>query len=143
VYLDRALSSEPDVVKVNRAEVFQLLGSSARSGDPVAAATNLRSRAGGDGHAAVVTLGTDGVIGLDPEGRVLRGTLDVRGRYSVGSGDAFLGGLLTVLDRGDPFGSALAFGLGAAAANAEVPGAGRLNAERARALSARARVETI
>src|SRR5205085_4939617 len=139
-------SSEPDVVKVNLGEAAQVLGSGTTNDDPVAVAKDLRGRAGGDGHAAVVTLGTDGVIAADPEGRVLRGTLDVRGRYPVGSGDAFLAGLLAAFDEGDPFEKALAsaraFGLGAAAANAEVPGAGRLNVERARALGARARVET-
>jgi 1-phosphofructokinase family hexose kinase len=147
VFLEHALSSEPDVVKVNVGEAAQILESRTTNDDPVVVAMDLRRRAGGDGHAAVVTLGTDGTIAVDPDGRVFRGALDVRGRYSVGSGDAFLGGLLTALDADDPFGSALASalasGLGAAAANAEVPGAGRLNAERARALSARARVETI
>jgi len=143
VYLEHALSSEPDVVKVNGSEAAQILGSRATNDDPVVVAHDLRGRAGGDGHAAVVTLGTDGVIAVDPEGRVLRGTLDVRGRYPVGSGDAFLGGLLAAFDEGDTFEKALASALGAAAANAEVPGAGRLTAERARALSARARVETI
>jgi fructose-1-phosphate kinase PfkB-like protein len=147
VFLEHALSSEPDVVKVNVGEAAQILESRTTNDDPVVVAMDLRRRAGGDGHAAVVTLGTDGTIAVDPDGRVFRGALDVRGRYSVGSGDAFLGGLLTALDADDPFGSALASalasGLGAAAAIAEVPGAGRLNAERARALSARARVETI
>ncbi len=143
VYLEHALSSEPDVVKVNGSEAAQILGLGATNDDPVVVAHDLRSRAGGDGHAAVVTLGTDGVIAVDPEGRVLRGPLDVRGRYPVGSGDAFLGGLLAAFDEGDPFETALGSALGAAAANAEVPGTGRLNVERARALSARARVETI
>jgi 1-phosphofructokinase family hexose kinase len=143
VYLEHALSSEPDVLKVNLAEATQILGSGATNEDPVVLAKELRSRVGGDGHAAVVTLGEDGAIAVDPEGRVLSATLDVRGRYPVGSGDAFLGGLLAAFDDGGTTEKALASGLGAAAANAEVPGAGRLNAERARALNARARVETI
>ena len=143
VFLERALSAQPDVVKVNVKEAAQVLGSRTTNDDPVVVAKDLRGRAGGDGHASVVTLGADGVIAVDPGGAVLRGTLDVRGRYPVGSGDAFLGGLLAALDAGDPFESALASGLGAAAANADVPGACRLDAERARALGARARVETI
>jgi 1-phosphofructokinase family hexose kinase len=143
VFLERALSAQPDVVKVNVKEAAQVLGSRTANGDPIVVAKDLRGRAGGDGHASVVTRGADGVIAVDPGGAVLRGTLDVRGRYPVGSGDAFLGSLLAALDAGDPFESALGSGLGAAAANAEVPGAGRLNAERARALGTRARVETI
>ncbi|MFL5766760.1 MAG: 1-phosphofructokinase family hexose kinase [Actinomycetota bacterium] len=141
VFLEHALSAQPEVVKVNVDEAAEIVGSG--SDDPVGLAKDLRDRAGGNGHAAVLTLGSDGALAVDADGRVLRGTLDVRGRYPVGSGDAFLGGLVAALDAGDPFERALHTALGAAAANAEVPGAGRLNAERARALSARARVGTI
>jgi len=54
----------------------------------------------------------------------------------VGSGDAFLAGLLVALERGDPWPSAIALALGAAAANAESPGAGHLDPARARARGA-------
>jgi fructose-1-phosphate kinase PfkB-like protein len=71
----------------------------------------------------------------DPDGKVWRGLLTVRGRYPVGSGDAFLGGMLVALERGEPWPHAIALGLGAACSNAEIAGAGRLDPERARALA--------
>jgi fructose-1-phosphate kinase PfkB-like protein len=61
----------------------------------------------------------------------------------VGSGDAFLGGLVTALDRGATWADALSMALGAAAANADVPGAGRLDRTRAVELSKRAEVRTL
>ena len=59
------------------------------------------------------------------------------GRYPVGSGDAALGGFLTALDAGGSLDAALALATGAAAANAEVPGAGRLDGARAGELALR------
>ena len=69
--------------------------------------------------------------------------LYVRGRYPVGSGDAFLAGLVTGLDRGGDWDAALATALGAATANAEIPGGGRLDPARAQELAARADVRMV
>ena len=85
---------------------------------------------------------------IDPPGDAWYGTVAARGDYPVGSGDAFLAGLLTALDDGptdDPgaWGRAAALGLGAGAANAEVPGAARLDPARARALAAQAEVRRL
>jgi sugar/nucleoside kinase (ribokinase family) len=74
---------------------------------------------------------------------VLRARLYERGPYPVGSGDAFLAGLVTALERGDEWDAALRLALGAAAANAELPGAGRLDPARAVDLAMRAIVEPI
>jgi fructose-1-phosphate kinase PfkB-like protein len=67
----------------------------------------------------------------------------VRGRYPVGSGDAFLAGLVTALDRGDGWEDALRSALGAGAANAEMPGAARLDPDRARALASQAEIHLL
>jgi sugar/nucleoside kinase (ribokinase family) len=48
------------------------------------------------------------------------------GAYPVGSGDAALGGFLAGLDAGESWPEALDRAVEAAAANAQVPGAGRL-----------------
>ena len=53
----------------------------------------------------------------------------MHGHYPVGSGDAFLGGLLTELDRGASLVAALRTAIAAGAANALVPGPGRFAAE--------------
>ena len=77
---------------------------------------------------------------VDPDATVWRGRLAARGRYPVGSGDTFLGGLLVGLDRSGSWPEALRIALGAAAANAESPGAARFDADRARELAAQAEV---
>ena len=69
-----------------------------------------------------------------------RGRPPALGRYPVGSGDACLAGMVWGRADGGDWAEALALGLGAAAANAEQPGAGRLDAERARELAALAEV---
>jgi 1-phosphofructokinase family hexose kinase len=131
-----ALGAGPDVVKVNATEAGELLGiPTARRDEALAAAQKLRALAGGDGHAGLVTRGADGVVLAAPDGSLYEGRLYVRGRFPVGSGDAFLAGLVTALDRGDAWDASLRLGLGAGTANSEIPGAGRLDAGRAAALS--------
>lgn len=131
-----ALEAGPDVVKVNAAEAGELLGvPTARREEALAAASKLRALAGGDGRAGLVTRGAEGVVLAAPDGTLYEGTLYVRGRYPVGSGDAFLAGVATALDAGTDWEGALRLALGAATANAEVPGAGRLERSRAEALA--------
>ena len=139
--LRAALGARPEVVKVNAAEATGLLGvPTARPAEALSAAQKLRDLAGGDGHAGLVTRGAEGVVVVAPDGMLYEGRLYVRGRFPVGSGDAFLAGLVAGLDAGGDWPAALRLALGAAAANAELPGAGRLDPGRARALAARADV---
>lgn len=136
-----ALDANPDVVKVNASEASELLGvPTSRRDDALAASAKLRDLAGGHDHAGVVTRGAEGVVLAAPDGSMYEGRLYVRGRYPVGSGDAFLAGLVTALDRGDDWEQSLRLGLGAATANAEMPGAGRLDPARAATLAAQADV---
>jgi 1-phosphofructokinase family hexose kinase len=142
--LGLALDGKPDVVKVNATEAGDVLGiPTARREDALAAAMKLRGIAGGVGHAGIVTRGADGVVVAAPDGSLYEGVLYVRGRYPVGSGDAFLAGLVVALDGSEDWPGALAAALGAAAANAELPGAGRLERARAEALAARAVVRPL
>ncbi len=143
--LAHGIQAGPDLVKVNRDEASDLLGSSIGSvAEAAAAALELRRRSGGDGHAGVITLGDAGAVMAAPDGTVWAGRVDAWGPYPVGSGDALLGGLAAVLDRPGaawPVEQALRMALGAAGASAEIPGAGRLDADRARTLAAEARIE--
>jgi fructose-1-phosphate kinase PfkB-like protein len=59
----------------------------------------------------------------------------------VGSGDAFLAGLVVALHGGAGWQDAFRLALGAGAANAEQPGAGRLDKARAEQLAAQAEVD--
>jgi 1-phosphofructokinase family hexose kinase len=142
--LSVALGAQPDVVKLNVAEASELLGvPTARRDDSLAAAAKIRDMAGGDGHAGIVTRGAEGVILAAPDGTLLEGRLYVRGRYPVGSGDSFLAGLITALDGGKGWEDALRLALGAGAANAELPGAARLDPSRAEALAEQADVHLL
>lgn len=134
--LARTVAEGPELVKINVHEAVELLGRPIEDvGQAREAAAEIRRRAGGDGHAAVITLGEEGMVLVGPDGAAWHGTVAARGDYPVGSGDALLGGLLTALVAGEPWPRAAALGLGAAAANAEMPGAGRLDPRRARELA--------
>jgi fructose-1-phosphate kinase PfkB-like protein len=145
--LARAIEQGPDLVKINAAEAAELLELPSLDGIAPArdAAHVIRERAGADGHAVVITLGEQGMVVIDPAGDAWHGVVAARGSYPVGSGDAFLAGLLVALDA-DPaatWAEAARLGLGAAAANAEVPGAARLDVGRARELAERAEIRAL
>ena len=132
------VGARPDLVKVNAEEAASLLGSAVDDLHAArTAASALRERLG-PGGAGIVTCGAEGALVAGPDGSVVHGRLYAKGPYPVGSGDAFLGGLVTALERAEDWGGAVALALGAAAANAEVPGAGRLDPGRAEQLSRRA-----
>jgi 1-phosphofructokinase family hexose kinase len=135
------VSAGPQIVKVNAEEGGGLLGTKvATLEDAKAAAEEIRWRVDGDGRAAIVTRGAEGAVVVTPDGAAFQARLYQQGPYPVGSGDAFLGGLVTGLDRHWGWSDALALALGAATANAEMPGAGRLDLTRAVELSKRAEV---
>jgi 1-phosphofructokinase family hexose kinase len=116
------LDAQPDFVKVNAAEAAEL---------GIGTAADLRLAAGGGDRVAAITHGAKGMELALPLGRELRTTPPALGAYPVGSGDAALGGFLAALDAGGDWDAAIALASGAAAANAEEPGAGRLSGARA------------
>jgi 1-phosphofructokinase family hexose kinase len=140
VALERGVAAHPDLVKLNTEEAGWLLrsGIGSREG-AIEAARAIRARLG-PGGVAIVTRGAEGAVVSMADGAVLIGRLYARGPYPVGSGDSFLGGLVTALERGEGWEDALALALGAATANAEMPGAGRLDPARARHLAASAEI---
>lgn len=156
--LAAAVGAGADLLKVNVEEAAALLGSGRGTGygdgggdtpadadaDPLTA-TQLRDPAvlatalletSPHTSLTIVTAGADGAVVASRTGPPLRATLDVRGDFPVGSGDSFLGGLLTSLaDAPDDVETALRLAMGAGAANALTPGAGVLDAGTARALA--------
>jgi 1-phosphofructokinase family hexose kinase len=124
--LAAGLEAQPDFVKVNAAEAAEL---------GIATAAALRTAAGGGDRVAAITHGADGMELALPFGRERRAIPPAIGAYPVGSGDAALGGFLAALDAGGDWDAALALACGAASANAEQPGAGRLDGRRALALA--------
>jgi 1-phosphofructokinase family hexose kinase len=142
--LAEAVDAGADLVKINSQEAAEVLGAEFHGPEQaIRAARAIRERAGGDGHAVAVTLGEDGMVGVDFEGGGWRGTLEARGRYPVGCGDSFLAGILVGFEQGSSWKQAAALALGTAAANAELPGAGRLDPARARELAGRAVIRAV
>lgn len=160
--LASAVGAGPDLIKVNVREAAALLGAAGRSpvvaGPSGSAGEGRAERAGSerrpDAHAlarallehsprtgvAIVTAGPDGAVAVTRAGRAVRAQLDAFGKYPVGSGDSFLGGLLTALssdktalDAGSlddaDLDGALRLATAAGAANALTPGAGVLDPE--------------
>jgi 1-phosphofructokinase family hexose kinase len=135
--LANAVDERPDLVKINAQEAEELLGERVEGVEGAhRAALHIRERAGGEGHAVVVTIGPEGAVLVEPDGTAVQGRLDVKGRYPVGSGDSFLAGLICGLERGKGWQDAMGLALGAAAANAEIPGAACLDPKRAAELAA-------
>jgi 1-phosphofructokinase family hexose kinase len=142
--LAHTLDAHPDLVKINVHEAGELLKRNLEGAEQcIRAAAEIRDQIGGSGHAAVITLGEDGMVVVDPAGGRWRGRLYVRGRYPVGSGDSVLAGILVGLDRGESWPRAIGLGLGAGAANAETPGAGHIDPARARQLAEMAEIKPL
>jgi 1-phosphofructokinase family hexose kinase len=132
--LAAAVGAGPDLIKVNVREAASVLYGpdhplEPHPLDPLALAQGLLTRSPRT-DLAVVTAGAQGAVALNRAGRVLRAQLDVVGPYPVGSGDSFLGGLLCALtSHPDDLDAALTLATAAGAANALMPGAGRLDLE--------------
>ncbi len=125
--LAAALPTRPWLVKLNVAEAGATLGRVVGPDAPAArdAALAIAALTGG---VVIVTRGIDGAIALDQDRTVLQVPGPASpGPYPVGSGDAFLAGLATATLRGEAFPDALRLASAAAAANARVRGAGRLD----------------
>lgn len=123
--LDAALDARPWLVKINAAEASETTGQATRDQAGVrSAARILRDRGAG---LVLITMGIEGAILVTPNGEWTLGPPPERGPYSVGSGDALLGGLVVALARGADLPEAVRYGSAAAAANALVPGQGELD----------------
>lgn len=135
--LAASVEAGPDLIKVNRFEVAELLGRDA-DGDLVVMAEAVRDRGIG---TVVITDGDRGSVALDGQDRWRAPAPTDRGRFPVGSGDSFLGGLLSALDRGADLAAGLRLAAGAGTANALVPGPARFRTEEARRIAGALRLE--
>jgi len=139
--LRKSLAAGPNLVKVNENEARDAVGIGGGKQDIAELAAALSAELPGDG-AVVVTGGTEGAVLCCREG-TWRACAPAKGPFSVGSGDAFLGAMVAALDRGESLTEALMAGSGAGAANALVPGAGRLDPGVARDLARQVRLERL
>ena len=124
--LAAVLPEHPEVVKLNTDEAGETTGLSVVDAVSGAAAGRiLRERGAAN---AIVTLGVGGAVVVSATDAIHLVPPDVRGSYPVGSGDAFLAGLAVGLVRGAKLVDAARLGVAAGTANAELPGAGELDA---------------
>jgi 1-phosphofructokinase family hexose kinase len=123
--LAAVLAERPSIVKVNTVEAGEATGVTVADAASAAAAADALREAGAG--SVIVTLGLQGAIVVSSNDRAHLVPPDIRGAYGVGSGDAFLGGLVVALERGEPIVEAARFGLAAGIANAQIPGAGTLD----------------
>lgn len=123
--LPAAVEAGPELVKVNRAEAAELLVRPVED-DLVAMGRAIADRTGG---LVVLTDGRDGSIAVRGADALRIHAPEVVGRYPVGSGDSYLGGLVHSLDTGADLPQALRTATACGIANALVPGAGRFTAE--------------
>jgi 1-phosphofructokinase family hexose kinase len=122
--LPPVLAERPELVKVNAAEAAEATGIAVT--DAASAEAAARALVGAGAANVVVTLGPDGAVIATAGGISRLVPPDLRGRYPVGSGDAFMGGMTAGFARGDDIVEAARLGLAAGIANALVPGAGEL-----------------
>ena len=112
-----AIAAGAVLVKPNREELAEAVGRPLSSlGDVVAAARELRSWGAG---TVLASLGADGAVLVDDEGVVVGESRLIEPRSTVGAGDSFLAGFLSVGARGE---TALAEALAWGAAAAALPG---------------------
>jgi 1-phosphofructokinase family hexose kinase len=123
--LEAALPAAPWLVKVNAAEAEAAIGIPTNDEHGVLlAARALRDRGAA---AAVITRGAAGGVLVTAEGAWRIGPSPVEGRYSVGSGDAFLAGMLAGVEAGFGLELSVQRGAAVAAAHAQIPGQGEFD----------------
>jgi tagatose 6-phosphate kinase len=114
-------------IKVNAAELSEALGMEISNANQ---AINASKQLLEDGiSSVVVTLGKDGAVLTTSSATWIAYPPVIKVVSSVGSGDAFLGGLAFALDAGYPLDESLRHGIAAGAANALNFGGGRVDRE--------------
>ncbi|HEY1488260.1 MAG TPA: PfkB family carbohydrate kinase [Micromonosporaceae bacterium] len=115
-----------DLVTINVTHAAALLGDDGEK-DLSLLGTGLRAMSASDDTAIVVIAGQGGAWASFPGSEPVSLEPTDPGAYPHGRGDAFLAGLVSALDRGDVPQEALRVAVEASAANARIPGAGRLD----------------
>ncbi|MBT9290357.1 1-phosphofructokinase family hexose kinase [Prosthecodimorpha staleyi] len=114
-------SGTVDLLKVSLSELESLAGRDlADPADQERVAGALIAQ--GKVRRVAVSLGGDGAVLIGADGTWRRAAPPVQAISTVGAGDSFLAALVWSLDRGDPPGEALAWGVAAGAAAVSKPG---------------------
>ena len=132
----------PDLsIKVNANEIGEVLGVEIR--DVASARRALDRLSGYELRSVVITLGSDGALLATRFGHWLATGPRVQVVSTVGSGDAFLGGLVSALDAGKPAHEALGDAVAAGTANTQSAGGGHFNLREFRQIREMVQIETL
>jgi 1-phosphofructokinase family hexose kinase len=135
------MEAAPDLVKPNAVEVSVLLGRDIETvGEAADAGRELLEMGVG---IAAITLGRCGAVAVDQAGAWYAEPPQVEFQSAVGSGDAFLAGLLHTLEEGRLSENALRWATAAGAANAKTYGAGVVSKPAVEEIAARVVVAPI
>ncbi|HPT27792.1 MAG TPA: hexose kinase [Bryobacteraceae bacterium] len=118
-----SLEEHPTVVAPNQPEAERLLDRALITrAHFVEAARRIHEMGAG---SVVLSLGARGAIGVDSSGGVLEAIPPrIEAICPIGAGDALAAALIWSLDKGEPFGEALRWGVAAGTASARLPGVG-------------------
>lgn len=140
--LEEGAAARPEIIKGNRREFERLVGRSLDDEEStLSAATEIH-----DTGVPIVlaTRGRHGAVAVYEGGRVLRGVAPkVRSVSAVGSGDAFLAGIVLTLTRGGAMHEAMRLGIAAGTAAVLTAGTELCHRREVDILRPRVRVETI
>jgi 1-phosphofructokinase family hexose kinase len=139
--LAAGVTAKPQMVKGNRRELERLLGRHLDDeGSTLQAAQELRTMAV---RNAVVTRGREGAVAVCDDGCWRGRPPRVRAVSAVGSGDAFLAGVVLTLSRGGTMEEALQLGVAAGTASVLTPGTEPCRRREVELLESRVKVQRI
>ena len=139
--LAAALNLPVDLLKINMHELSAALGQPITTPDQARAAAVAVLQRGP--QRVVVTLGAQGAVAVDAHGVWRARTPPVEPISPVGSGDAALAGIITVLHSGGSLAEAVRMGVACGGANTLTVGAGRLHLDDVTWLHAATELEVI
>ena len=135
------IQARPTVVKPNRQEAERLLNRSLMTRYQAVEAMGEIAALGVD--TVVLSLGSDGALGVSGEGRYHVLAPEIRQACPIGAGDALAATFVWALSRNEPFVEALRWGVAAGTAAAATPGTSFASSTETRQMRERVQVEEI
>jgi fructose-1-phosphate kinase PfkB-like protein len=135
------LQARPTLVKPNRLEAERLLNRALLTRPQSVEALHEIARMGAEG--VILSLGSDGAMGSNTEGRYHALAPEIRQACPIGAGDALAATAVWALSQGQAFPDALRWGVAAGSAAAATPGTSFASFTETQQMRQRVRVEEI
>jgi len=139
--LQLGLEARPAMVKPNRQEAERLLNRTLLTRSHAAEALGEIALMGAE--MVVLSLGSDGAMGVSGNGRYHAPAPEIRQACPIGAGDALAATCVWALTENQPFGEALRWGVAAGTAAAATPGTSFASLSETREMLERVRVEVL